>query len=305
MGEKLIFEVIPFVIIIIFLLFFIIYVLRDYEDIRKQVIPHVVIIIVLMLFICWKIIRTDYNNRVQRNFKPVLKKMDELIKTLDSVEKARAQKKTSKTDKKKSHKKPKDQLSVKTPESKAKPYIKGSEYYNTKTILRKLDSNRQFTKLQIADLKAGFDKKIANINKKIDGLNKKYFDLRYYGVKNKKKHIFKIKEKELTKTNPPFASKSPDNIWVKEKLCIHGRKSVHVKPNLSLLTLRNIYSSRGTADFDLTLPYTGVHRFRDMKEGSRIPFEWEEKPYYFELISIELDCVQVAIIKQFKSKKDS
>ncbi len=306
MGEKLIFEVIPFFVIIIFLLFFIIYVLRDHEDIRKQVIPHVIIIIVLMLLICWKIVKTDYNNnKALNNFQPVLKKMDKLIKSLESVEKAQVQKKTSKSDKKKSHKKSKDQLSVKVSESRTKPDKKGAGYDNGEAIIQKLDSNRQFTQSQVADLKAGFDKQIAGINKKIDDLNKKYSDIIYSKTKYKKKPVPEVEEKKGLKTNPSFPSKSSDNMWIKEKLCVHGKRSVHIKTNLSLLTLRNIYSSRGAADFDLILPYTGLHRFRNMKEGSRIPFEWEEKAYYFELISIELDCATIAIIRQFKSKKDT
>jgi hypothetical protein len=49
------------------------------------------------------------------------------------------------------------------------------------------------------------------------------------------------------------------------------------------------------ADFDIALPNSGMLRIRDMRPGSRRPFEVNRDPYFFELIRVENMCTDIVI----------
>ncbi|PID73885.1 MAG: hypothetical protein CSB33_01485 [Desulfobacterales bacterium] len=107
--------------------------------------------------------------------------------------------------------------------------------------------------------------------------------------------------KTAQKTAPrpdPAPEKLTENALAEKRLCFTGGRTTHILDNQVLISLRDIAYPMRTADLDITLPHSGVHRFWYVQEGSRRPFEYKERTYFFELMKVERDCVTIALNKR-------
>jgi hypothetical protein len=94
--------------------------------------------------------------------------------------------------------------------------------------------------------------------------------------------------------NKPKPQTVVDGDITRVTLCRGEGSSARLFSNQVLIRLLSSLTP-GTADFNITLPHSGILRIHEMQPGSRRPLEVNQKPYFVELKKVERQCVDIEI----------